>query len=170
LGRISEASAALLTYRAGKAKSEEKTRPGIEPTIIRAELDLAQGDRELTILAANQVLTLIRNGTMSQYQTSWEMQASLLAGKAELELGHANDALPFLKRALDLGADLYDPLQSPRYADAQIALAECLLELRRIEEARKLYAGATAIHVIHKELADRYRKPLQQLKAHLAAS
>ena len=169
LGRISEASAALLTYRAGKAKSEEKTRPGIEPIIIRAELDLAQGDRELTILAANQVLTLIRDGAFSQYQTSWEMQASLLAGKAELELGHANDALPFLKRALDLGADLYDPAQSPRYADAQIALAECLLELGRIGEARKLYADASAIHVVHKELAEHYRKPLQHLKAHLAA-
>jgi hypothetical protein len=97
------------------------------------------------------------------------MQASLLAGKAELSAGAASGALPFLTRALQLGSDLYDTQASPRYADAQIALAECMLSLGRTIEARSLFSRASSIHAVHRELADFYSRPLLHLQARFAA-
>jgi eukaryotic-like serine/threonine-protein kinase len=167
-GRTAEAASVFRTYLDGEDKPADITRQGVEPLIVRAELALAGGDADSAIRDANQVLTFVSSSANSRYLLSWEMQGSLLAGKAELASGRANNALPLLTRALELGGDLYDQNASPRYADAQIALAECLLALGRVDNAKKLYMGATAIHIMHRELAEHYRKPLQQLKAHLA--
>jgi tetratricopeptide (TPR) repeat protein len=168
LGRAAEASSVFLTYRAGDVKAADITRPRIEPSVIRAVLALEQGDADSASRLANQALTVVANSPSRRYLTSWEMQASLLAGKAALDSGHADRALPLLTRALELAGDLFDREASPRYADAQITLAECLLELGRPGEAKTLYTKASAIHASHTELADFYRKPLLHLKDRLA--
>ena len=169
LGRTADASSVLRTYRSGDPKADATTRPHIEPMILHAELSLAQGDAGSALREANRVLTLVGNSATRQYLSSWEMQASLLAGKAELSAGAASDALPFLTRALQLGSELYDTQASPRYADAQIALAECMLSLGRTIEARSLFSRASSIHAVHRELADFYSRPLLHLQARFAA-
>jgi serine/threonine protein kinase len=168
LGRAAEAASVFRTYRNGEDKPADITRQRVEPLIVRAELAVAGGDADSAIRDANQALTLVSSSANRKYLSSWEMQGSLLAGKAELASGRANNALPLLTRALELGGDLYDQNASPRYADAQIALAECLLVLGRVDDAKKLYMGASAIHITHRELAEHYRKPLQHLKTRLA--
>ena len=95
------------------------------------------------------------------------MQASLVSGKADLLAGRANDALPLLARALELGREHYDPDRSLRYAAAQIAMAECMLDLGRSAESRELFAKAAANHATHTELAERYREPLRHLRARI---
>ena len=98
------------------------------------------------------------------------MQASLISGKAALLAGRPSEALPRLARALELGGEQYDRGRSLRYADIQIAMAECMLDLGRSADAQDLFALATAIHAAHAELAERYREPLRHLRASMAGS
>ena len=90
-------------------------------------------------------------------------------GKSLLLTRHASDALPLLQRAVQLGAEVYDPGRSPALADSQIALAKCLAELGHRDQARVLLVQAKAIHSTHKDLGEQFRKPLRELEARLAA-
>ena len=96
------------------------------------------------------------------------MRASLLEGKAKRLGGRTGDVLPLLARAVELSAELFDHEQSPKLADAQIALAECLLDLGQRDQAKALLAQANAIHASHKELGEHYRKPMRDLQARFA--
>jgi hypothetical protein len=76
-------------------------------------------------------------------------------------------AEPYLRQAVALGAKVFDERSSPDLADAEIALAECLLDLKKINEARALAIAARSIHAQHKKLGDQYRGPLRTLEANL---
>jgi hypothetical protein len=82
-----------------------------------------------------------------------------------LRLHRPADALPLLSRAVALGTELYDHERSPALADAQIALANCLLDLDERAKAHALLAQAKAIHANHRELGAHLRRPLQDLEA-----
>jgi tetratricopeptide (TPR) repeat protein len=170
MGRIDEASTAFRAYVTGAPDAGELSRPRIEPIIVRAELSLAQGAAAAAKDLAGQVLNLVARSNGRKYLTGWEMQASLVSGKADLLAGRPNEALPLLARALELGREHYDPGRSPRYADTQIAMAECMLDLGRSVEGRELFAKAAANHATHTELAERYREPLRRLRARIAVS
>jgi tetratricopeptide (TPR) repeat protein len=169
-GRIDEASTAFRAYLTGDADSGELSSSRIEPIIVRAELSLARGDSAAALETAGQVLTLAAHSDQRQYLTGWEMQASLISGRAALLAGRPSDALPRLARALELGGEHYDRGRSLRYAELQIAMAECMLDLGRSAEAQDLFALATAIQATHAELAERYREPLRHLRARMPAN
>lgn len=70
----------------------------------------------------------------------------LAEGKGLLLLHRSADALPLLQRAVALSSELYDRERSPAVADAQIALADCLMALGKRIQIRALLAQAKAIH------------------------
>jgi len=167
--RIDEASAAFRAYLTGDPDSGELSSSRIEPVIVRAELSLAEGNTAAAMETAGQVLNLAARSDGRKYLTGWEMHASLISGKAALLAGRPNEALPRLARALELGGEHYDRGRSPQYADIQVAMAECMLDLGRTADAQDLFAQATAIHASHAELAERYREPLRHLRARMPA-
>jgi hypothetical protein len=93
-----------------------------------------------------------------------------VAGKAKLLATLPKDAQTLLSTAVDLGAEVLDTGQSPLLAEAQIALAECWLDLGQRNRAASLLAAAQSIHATHKALGEYYKKPLSKLKARVAAN
>ena len=100
---------------------------------------------------------------MRPYFKRYEAPAALDEGKGLLLAGRAPEALPLLQRAVQLGSQIYDVDQSPQLADSQIALATCLFNLGRRDEARALLIRAKAIHATHKDLGEQFKKPLREL-------
>jgi eukaryotic-like serine/threonine-protein kinase len=168
--RIDEAAAEFRAYLTGDSDSGELSSSRIEPIIVHAELSLARGDSAAAMETAGQVLNLAARSDGRKYLTGWEIEASLISGKAALLAGRPSEALPRLARALELGGEHYDRGRSLRYADIQIAMAECMLDLGRSADAQDLFALATAIHATHAELAERYREPLRHLRARMPAA
>jgi tetratricopeptide (TPR) repeat protein len=110
----------------------------------------------------------VESSPSRKYFKNYEAQASLGEGKGLLLTHHAPEALPLLQRAVQLGEEVYDRSCSPALADSQIALAKCLLDLGRRDQARTLLSRAKEIHSTHKDLGDQFRKPLRELEALLA--
>jgi hypothetical protein len=76
--------------------------------------------------------------------------------------------LPLLERSLQLGSEVYDQEHSLQLAASQIALASCLLDLHRGNQAPALAAKAKAIQSTYKDLADSFRTPLRRLEARIS--
>ena len=53
----------------------------------------------------------------------------------------------------------------PSIAEAQVALANCHLDVNHREPARALLARARAIHAAHPELGEHLRRPLREAQA-----
>ncbi len=140
----------------------------LDVILARAEADLARNRADAAIDQARQVRSRIEGSGLSTYFKRWEAQAALLEGKGLLLKQRTPDALPLLKRAVQLGSDVYDHDRSPALADSQVALAKCLLALGRPDQARDLLAEAKAIHSTHKDLGEQFKKPLRELEALLA--
>jgi tetratricopeptide (TPR) repeat protein len=104
------------------------------------------------------------------YLQAYESRALLIEGKARLLMGQASQALPLLEQAVELDRQLYDAKQSPRLADAEIALANCSLTLGQRDRARALLASAEAIEATHRELGVQYQEPLRRLRVRLATA
>jgi tetratricopeptide (TPR) repeat protein len=84
----------------------------------------------------------------------------LLMGQAHLQMGEAKAALPELTAALDLRLRHDDPA-SVWLADAQIALAECLVALGRREQASAMLNDAKRIHAQHPALGPHFASALK---------
>lgn len=80
--------------------------------------------------------------------------------------GNPKSAGDFAQRALDASKQ-YDDSHAPSIAAAQIALANCYLDLGDKAKAQALAEEAHAIHATHKELGPQYREPLKQLETRL---
>lgn len=166
-GRTDEASRAFEAFRVGTFKTGAVGRPLLEKMIVQAELDLAKGDANSAGNLAAQATAQIATSANRPYYRTWETRAALVGGKAKL-LGHrAAEAQPLLQRAVELSSEIYDPDRSPELADAQIALASCLVDLGQRARAQTLLAQAKAIHSTHKELGRHFTKPLEELEARL---
>jgi hypothetical protein len=68
-----------------------------------------------------------------------------------------------------LREDNDDVGQSPWLAEAQIALAACLIDLGQRDSARALLRKAAAIEAAHKELGEHLKAPLVRVAARLSA-
>jgi len=142
---------------------------GLTDRTLLARLALATGHAQQARDLAQQGLSIIEASHSRDYLVVAEQRFRLIAGKALWVSKQATDAEPMLRQATELGEKIYDPARSPELADAQIALAEALLDLKRPLDARVLVAKAKAIHATHKELGEQYRLPLLALEARLAA-
>lgn len=131
---------------------------------VRAQITLVaaylqQGQVDSAIGAARSALEQIQRSSMREYYQSLEADAALQLGRAQLRAGDARAARPNLERSLSLRT-ASDHLNSPWIAEAQIALAECLIALGDEARARSLMKLAATIHASHSELGDHYRQPL----------
>jgi serine/threonine protein kinase len=168
-GRADEAEQALRGFWVGSALPVA-ARPRLELMVLQAELTLAQGNVPGALDLAMRARSIIAASPNRRYLKIWELRASLAAGKAKLAAALPQDAQTLLSTALDLGGEVLDTSQSPLLADAQIALAECWLDLGQRHRAAVLLTAAQSIHATHKALGEHYKKPLRRLRARMAGS
>jgi tetratricopeptide (TPR) repeat protein len=135
---------------------------------LQAQLALALGQARRAQELAQQSLSIIDASSSRAYLVVAEQRFRLISGKALRLLDQATAAEPMLRQAVALGVKVYDPKLSPELADTYIALAQCLLDLNKRDEARSYFAKAHAIHATHRQLGDQYRKPLTILATRIA--
>ena len=141
----------------------------VDPTSAQIELARAylQENRVAeSSVAAQAALEQIQRSPVRDYFQTLEADASLALGMALQQSGDAKAALVHLERALQLREAGDDP-NSPRLAEAKIALAGCLMDRGEREPVKKLLAQAKAIHAAHKDLGEQFKKPLRELAARL---
>ncbi len=166
-GRPDTSAQALKDFQlADDAKPDSRLR--LLKDELSAEVQLAAGDAAGAAALASSVRDRVRASPQQPTLRELQADADEVLGQAQRKAGHAADALAPLKEAVALRAALYDPLASPRLADAQVALASCLLDLGDRAPAQALFDQASAIHAVHPQLGDQYRRPLRELQARLA--
>ena len=164
-GKADEAAKTLQASPLKIQAGAKITHDWMDLSLAGAEVDLARNQPDAAIDQAREVRNRIQASGLSNYFKLWEARAALLEGKGLLLRRRISDALPLLQKSVALGKDVYDPEQSPAFADSQIALARCLFLLGRRDQAEPLLAHAKAIHATHKELGDQFREPLRELDA-----
>jgi tetratricopeptide (TPR) repeat protein len=129
--------------------------------ILRAQALLHQDRAADAAAAALQALgDIVRSPLRNRFQ-ALEADAALRLGQAQQKLGDPRRARANLERALELRT-AGDAAQSPWLAEAQLALAACLVDLGQREAARALIGRAGAIQAAHPELSEHLKAPLRQ--------
>jgi len=139
----------------------------LDVSLAHATVELTQGHPAAALEQAAEVQRRLEGSGKALYFKRWASEAALIEGKSLLLENRAAGALPQLQRAVQLGSEVYDPELSPDLADAKIALALCLLDLGRSEQAHAVGSQAKAIHKANRELGEHYRRPLRQLEARI---
>jgi tetratricopeptide (TPR) repeat protein len=134
--------------------------------IARAQARLQLGQPAVARELAQQALDHVQASPLRARFARLEADAALWLGQAELRTGALAQARGHLERALEL-RQLHDDSASPWLAEAQAALAACLLEMGEPKAARSLADRAQAIHAGHAELGEHLRAPLKALLARL---
>jgi serine/threonine-protein kinase len=163
--RLKEANLLAKDVFAKLATSTSRARMDL---IARERLALANGDPKAALALALKSIAEIEGGSNQEYLAYHRYSSYQAAGQAFLMLHQAGEAAAKLRTALQLAGSLFDPRQSPKLAETEIALAQCLLDLQKVAEAKALAASARVIHSAHKELGEQYRQPLRELERRLA--
>ena len=154
----------------GDGGPDHLSQTSLAVAIARAKTALAAAGRTAEAIdRPGAARRAIEASPSREYFKTYEAQATLVEGKGQQLLHHPGDALPLLKRAVVLDSELYDRERSPVLADAQVALADCYLDLGKRDEAKALLAQAKAIHAAHTELGEHFKAPLRRVAARLAA-
>ncbi len=128
---------------------------------------LAQGRADLAQRAAQDVLDHIQQSPVRNHFQVLEADALLRVGEIERRTGQIQNALAHLERALML-REANDDRISPWLAEIQIALADCLIDVKQYGRARALVTKAKTIHAAHPMLGEHLRRPLRDVDARLA--
>jgi tetratricopeptide (TPR) repeat protein len=166
--RNAEAATLAANFSFEKVDLGVQISDGMTNRHLQAQLALALGNARQAQELAQQSLSIIEASSSRAYLTAAEQRFRLISGKALQLSDQANEAEPMLRQAVALGVEVYDQKLSPELADTYIALAQCLLDLNKRDEARTLFAKAHAIHATHRQLGDQYRKPLTILATRIA--
>jgi serine/threonine-protein kinase len=135
--------------------------------VLEAEIELQDGDAETSASLANTAGEGMRASGLAHDLRPLISDADLVEGWARLRSGSAIAARPLLEQALATRAELYPP-DSPKIAQALLALAECDLAQEGRAEAVRRVERAAAIVARHRSLALRYTEPLERVRARLA--
>jgi serine/threonine-protein kinase len=137
--------------------------------LLRAQalLQLGRGAEAETV--AGQALDEIVGSPLRSYYQTLEADAALRLGQAQQRNGRSAAARSHLERAVQLRAANEDRRLSPWLAEAQIALADCSLDVGDRSTARAFLDQAKAIHAEQAELGEHFEAPLRALRARLAA-
>jgi serine/threonine-protein kinase len=141
--------------------------PAMEASLLRCEVELALDHAEAARTAAAEVYARVTGSTQRPYLKMLEARAALDEGKALQRLGQHDLAATRLRDAADRATEVYDGGASPVLADTLIALADALIDLHHLDEARTLEARARALHAANKELGPQYRQSLAALSDRL---
>ena len=136
--------------------------------ILLAQALLAQRNVADARRIAAEALEAIPASPVRQYFQTLEAEAALRLGQAQQLAGEPNAARASLERAVSLRETNDDANQSPWLAEAQIALAECLIDLGQRDKARALARKAAAIEAAHMELGEQFKAPLRKVVARLS--
>jgi eukaryotic-like serine/threonine-protein kinase len=137
--------------------------------LLQAQARLLQRRAADAEALAAQALAQVQGSPLRERFVALEAEALLRLGQAQQRDGRAAAARAALERALALRSSNEAPL-SPRVAEAQIALAECLLDLGERAPARALLAQARSAHAAHAELAPHFMQLLQHAQARVNAA
>lgn len=133
----------------------------------RAEAYQQIGDWPAALEQSGEVLKELATDPDRQFFPVVNSEALLLQGKALRRSGQSRAALPILTQAVSAYQQIHIAT-SPWLADARVALAECLLDVGRTADARRLEVEAKSAQLAHKELGEHFRRPLRELDARLA--
>jgi tetratricopeptide (TPR) repeat protein len=133
-----------------------------------AEALLQQGRITEAIASAQDANDQIVASSSRRYYPLLEAEAALRLGQAQRLGGDPLAARPNLERALRLRETSHDA-HSPWIAEAQAALAACLLDLGERRAALALATNAQAIVAAHDTLAPHLRAPVSDVAARLSA-
>ena len=134
--------------------------------IVRVQAHLGQGQVEAAREEAQRALAHVQASPLRERFPTLEADAELRLGQA---LQHERRPLPareHLSRALALRV-AHDAEHSPWVAEAQVALADCLVDLGDRGAARQLAAQAQAHLSRHAELGEHFKAPLRAVQARL---
>jgi len=162
-GRSREADAALDAFHPTPPVAGAMELDTLKVHVSRAENALARGDAENARRLAAQVMQELSASTARDCLMFLEARASLVQGRADLQLRHPADALPLLQRAVELRQSTVDPV-SPLLATAQVGLAECYLDLGDFEKAKALSNSAAKAFAAHREVGSQYLRPFRDLQ------
>ena len=143
----------------------------LQPDAVQAQLLLAQvrlqqqRPADAEALAAQGLAQVERSPLRARFVVL-EAEALLRLGQARQRDGRAAAARAPLERALALYAANEAPV-SPRVAAAQVALAECWIDLQDRASAQALLAQAARAQAAHAELGPHLVAPLQVAQARL---
>jgi len=168
-GRTAESETALDGFFIKDPAPGRMSLTWVRGELARANVDLAGQKAEHAVELASGVRAAVERSPSRVYFKAYEAEASLTEGKGLVRLHRATGALPLLQRAMVLSLELYDPQLSPIIADAQIALADCLMDLGERAQARALFGQAKAIHARHKHLGEYIARPLSELERRLSS-
>ena len=167
-GRAAEAPEVMKSFVVKDEHTGAVSVQRLQRAIQTARIELALAHPDAVIEALREVRQTAAGSRLRPFLKSYEADADYLAGAALAMQDHPAGALPLLRHAHELYAEIFDQRLSLKLADSKIALAETLLRLGQRAEARRLAGEAAAIHAVHPQLGDQYKKPLQALKVKLA--
>ena len=165
-GQYEEARKIVADYRI--PESEPSTSIfNLERRLTLAGLELAGGNFAAAATMSSEIASDLASSADRPYLAKYEVRAALLTGIALHLAGHPDQAVPSLQHAVELATDLYDKKRSVKLAETQIALAQCYLDLKNRDEARRLFLQAKGIHATQKKIGPQYAEPLRVLAERL---
>ena len=138
----------------------------IDARIIGAQANLSSGHTAQALGLAHEALDRVVESPLRSRFQSLEANAALVLGKALLRSGDAVQARPLLERALQLRQAVAED-SGPWIGEAQIALANCLLELGDRSRARSMFDEAAANFAPHAELGVQFKNPAAAVEQRL---
>jgi eukaryotic-like serine/threonine-protein kinase len=128
----------------------------ISARIIGAQAELSLEHAAIAVSDAREALDMIVRLPLRERYEALEANAALTLGRALERSGDFAQALPNLERALRLREDNAEP-GSPWVGEAEVALANCLLDLGGRNRARSLLDKAAAAFASHAELGAQFK-------------
>jgi len=165
-GRVNEAESVADNFHPPAPAEGALPADALRLRTLKADLALERGDADTAARLAAQVIQEVAASPVREYLKPLEARAALIQGRANLKLGRASEALPLLQRSVELREAIVEPI-SPGLAAAQIALAECYLDLGEPQRARALAESAKKGLSAHAELGIQYLRPMQDLEKRL---
>jgi serine/threonine-protein kinase len=161
-GRTEDARAQFAALAPVAGESQTAAIASIRRDLIKAEVELTAGNREVATQIASAATARARASALAPYLRSAIADGQMLQGLALLREGNAADARPLLTDALTTRSALYLP-KSPRILEVDRALAQCERALGHRVEADALTLQAHAIEAQHSSLPTRYRESARGL-------
>jgi hypothetical protein len=129
----------------------------------RADLALFSHDPASALRLATRASDAVTSSAVRPFLRYWEARAALAEGNSCLQQQLPSEALPRLKRAVQLGSDMYEASSAERLP-ALAALATAYLQLGDRPAASQLLANAESIRKLHRHLGERYDGALRLLR------
>jgi eukaryotic-like serine/threonine-protein kinase len=133
-------------------------------SIARAELELLDGNAQGALQFVAAARSQLSKGNFAAFFLLEQAQLVGIEGRALAVAHRPYDAQSILLQSVLLDQQLLDSSSSPVLASSELALASCLLDIGKRDEARQWLHKADDILSKHARLGARYTKPLRALK------